>query len=134
MDRSRGINNAAQQFTSNVRFGNERDLSLIPLNEYHTYSRKGENRWNNSPLLLEDREAKWTKRNEIRLWRKLLFSKIHPWGFSNSAERYEKILSKIGSTFFEYSRESFEERSRSFPFRDYFKATANRISISSQSI
>lgn len=69
VDRSRGINNAAQQFTSNIRFGNERDLSLIPLSEYHTYSRKGENRSNNSPPLLEDREAKWTKRNEIRLCR-----------------------------------------------------------------
>lgn len=55
-------NNLLPTFTSTTRF-------IISLNEYHTYSRKGENRSNNSPPLLEDREAKWTKRNEIRLCR-----------------------------------------------------------------
>lgn len=73
--------------------------------------------------------------------KKLLFLKIHPWGFSNMEERCKKFYRKLDYFFFslvEYLRRKEEfsfrkEKSVRSLSRDYFKGAVNRISISSQS-
>lgn len=72
--------------------------------------------------------------------KKLLFLKIHPWEFSNMAEKCKKFYRKLDHFFFSLvisgRKEEFsfrKEKSVRSLSRDYFKGAVNRISISSQS-